>query len=61
MLTSQTRKKVPKHLARIVFLANSYNTELYVTFIHTNVYLSLYNELCKSRVLIGLEECVIRV
>ena len=25
------------------------------------VYYDLYNELCKTRVLIGLEECVIRV
>ena len=25
------------------------------------IYQTLYNELCKARVLIGLEECVIRV
>ena len=28
---------------------------------HLYMYPKLYNELCKTRVLIGLEECVIRV
>ena len=34
-----------------------YNGKLSVV----NSYKILYNELCKTRVLIGLEECVIRV
>ena len=45
--------------SKVAFFNNELRTDATLCYIY--IYIYLYNELCKTRVLIGLEECVIRV